>query len=58
MPALNFSGTLTLDYTITDSIGGTSSSVITVLVTNIPPVANPDNYTVPENSTNTADAAA
>ena len=51
-PALNFLGTLTLNYTIIDNVGGTNSSYVTVLVTNIPPVANPDNYAVRENSTN------
>ena len=49
-PALNFLGTATIGYTITDGIGGTNSSIITVLVTNVPPLANPDNYTVGENT--------
>ncbi len=53
IPATNFLGTLTLNYTISDNVGGTNSSTVTVLVTNIPPVANPDSYTVLENSTNT-----
>jgi large repetitive protein len=52
-PATNYLGTLTLTYTIIDGIGGTNSSVVTVTVTNIPPLANPDGYTVLENSTNT-----
>jgi uncharacterized repeat protein (TIGR01451 family) len=52
-PATNYLGTLTLTYTITDNVGGTNSSYVTVLVTNIPPLANPDSYTVAENSTNT-----
>ena len=52
-PAANYRGTLTLDYSIVDNIGGTNSSFVTVLVTNIPPIANPDSYTVPQNSTNT-----
>jgi uncharacterized repeat protein (TIGR01451 family) len=52
-PAQNYLGTLTLNYIITDNVGGTNSSHITVLVTNIPPLANPDSYTVTENSTNT-----
>ena len=51
-PANNFLGTATLGYTITDNVGGTSSSFISVLVTNIPPVANPDSYAVTENMTN------
>ena len=46
----NFFGTATIGYTITDGIGGTNSSLITVTVTNVPPLANPDNYTVAENS--------
>src|SRR5581483_1430623 len=52
-PATNFVGTLTMDYTVSDGIGGTNSSTITVTVTNVPPVANPDSYTVSENTTNT-----
>ena len=52
-PANNFLGTATIGYTITDNVGGTNNSVITVTVTNVPPVANPDNYAVSENSTNT-----
>lgn len=49
-PAANFTGTATLSYTVTDNAGGTNYSQITVLVTNMPPVANPDFYTVAENS--------
>ena len=52
-PALNYRGPLTLNYTITDGIGGTNSSYVNVLVTNIPPLANPDVYSMAENSTNT-----
>ena len=52
-PALNFVGVATIGYTITDNIGGTNSSFITITVTNVPPVANPDSYAVSENSTNT-----
>ncbi len=52
-PTTNFLGTATIGYVITDGIGGTNSSVITVTVTNIPPLANPDGYTVLQNSTNT-----
>jgi uncharacterized repeat protein (TIGR01451 family) len=51
-PAANYRGALTLNYSITDSIGGTNSSFVTVLVTNIPPLANSDVYTVAENTTN------
>ncbi|MDR3460205.1 MAG: Ig-like domain-containing protein [Verrucomicrobiae bacterium] len=49
-PATNFTGTATISYTVTDNAGGTNASFITILVTNIPPAANPDFYTVAENS--------
>ncbi len=49
-PTLNFIGVATIGYTITDNVGGTNSTVITVLVTNVPPVANPDVYSIAENS--------
>ena len=52
-PTLNFLGTATIGYTITDGIGGTNSSLVTILVTNIPPVANPDVYSMTANTTNT-----
>jgi uncharacterized repeat protein (TIGR01451 family) len=52
-PATNFIGTATFGYTITDGFGGTNSALINVVVTNRPPLANPDNYGVGENSTNT-----
>jgi uncharacterized repeat protein (TIGR01451 family) len=52
-PSANYLGMLTLNYSITDGIGGTNNSFVTVLVTNIPPLANPDAYTVAENTTNT-----
>ncbi len=51
-PTLNFLGTATIGYVITDGIGGTNSSVITIVITNVPPVANPDAYSVAENTTN------
>ena len=51
-PASNFVGTATIGYTITDNVGGTNSSLITVTVTNRPPVANPDSYSMAENTTN------
>jgi Bacterial Ig domain len=50
-PTNNFVGTANVGYTITDGFGGTSSAVIAVAVTNIPPQANPDTYTVLEYST-------
>ncbi len=49
-PATNFAGIATIGYTATDGIGGTNSSTITVTVTNNPPVANPDAYSVNKNS--------
>ncbi|HTB85261.1 MAG TPA: choice-of-anchor tandem repeat GloVer-containing protein [Candidatus Sulfotelmatobacter sp.] len=49
-PTTNFTGTATISYTVTDNAGGTNTSFITILVTNIPPVANPDFYSVAENS--------
>lgn len=51
-PAVNFIGTATIGYTIQDNLGNTNSSTLTVTVTNIPPLANPDSYTVLENSAN------
>ena len=53
IPATNFLGTATIGYTITDNVGGTNTGLITITVTNIPPLANPDTYTVNENTTNT-----
>ena len=52
VPATNFIGTATIGYAVTDGIGGTNSTLITVAVTNRPPVANPDSYSVAENTTN------
>lgn len=51
LPATNFTGSATLAYTFTDGSGQTNTSLIALLVTNIPPVANPDSATVAENST-------
>ena len=53
VPTLNFIGVATIGYTITDNIGGTNSSIITITVTNLPPLANPDFYSMAENTTNT-----
>ena len=36
-PTTDFSGTATINYTITDALGGMSSSTILVSVTNVPP---------------------
>ena len=51
-PTANFAGVTNIGYTITDGFGGTSSSTIAVTVTNNPPQANPDSYSVVENSVN------
>jgi uncharacterized repeat protein (TIGR03803 family) len=40
-PATNFTGTATISYTVTNNAGGTNTSLITVLVTKVPPVAGP-----------------
>ena len=45
-PTANFTGTATVYYTVTDNAGSTNHSSITVLVTNVPPVANLDFYTI------------
>jgi VCBS repeat-containing protein len=49
-PALNFSGTAVLSYTITDGQGGTNSAFITVTVGDTAPVANNDAYTTAEDT--------
>ena len=36
-PTTDFTGAATINYTITDSLGGSSSSVISISVTNVPP---------------------
>jgi hypothetical protein len=51
-PVSNYLGASTIGYTITDDVGNTSSSTITVMITNIPPLANPVGYTVASNSVN------
>ena len=51
-PALNFLGTLTLITRLLTTSAARTVLIVTMLVTNIPPVANPDNYAVRENSTN------
>lgn len=51
-PVNDFIGTATIGYTIMDDMGEMSNAVISVIVTNIPPLANPDTYSVPENSVN------
>jgi uncharacterized repeat protein (TIGR01451 family) len=53
VPAINFLGVARIDYTITDSVGGTNSTTATIVVTNLPPLANPDFYSMGKNSTNT-----
>jgi uncharacterized protein (TIGR03382 family) len=51
-PAANFRGTTTFNYTISDGNGGTDTATVTVQVTNNPPTANPDSFTVAEDSGN------
>src|ERR1039457_4122279 len=50
VPTLNFVGMATIGYTITDNVGGTNNSVITVNVTNLPPVAFGQSGTTTENT--------
>ena len=50
VPTLNFVGVATIGYTITDNVGGTNSSVITVTVTNVAPVANAQSVSTPQNT--------
>ncbi|HTX20310.1 MAG TPA: Ig-like domain-containing protein, partial [Candidatus Aquilonibacter sp.] len=52
VPTSNFIGAATIGYTIMNNIGESSSSTITVTVTNVPPLANPDSVTVAPNSVN------
>jgi uncharacterized protein (TIGR03382 family) len=51
-PAPEFNGTATFTYTISDGNGGTATATVTVTVTpvNDPPTANPDSFTVAEDS--------
>ncbi len=49
-PAANFIGTTTIGYLIDDGAGGTAFGLITVTVTNRPPVANDDAVTTPEDT--------
>jgi uncharacterized repeat protein (TIGR01451 family) len=50
-PTTNFEGTATIGYTIIDGFGGTNSALITVSVTNRPPVAVNDTVTTIPNFT-------
>jgi len=51
-PALNFTGTDSFTYTISDGNGGTDTAIVTVTVTSInhPPVAVDDNATTPQDT--------
>jgi uncharacterized repeat protein (TIGR01451 family) len=51
LPATNFIGTNVLQYTIQDVFGATANGTITAIVTNLPPVATNDFYSVLENGT-------
>ncbi|WP_068604245.1 Ig-like domain-containing protein [Paenibacillus swuensis] len=48
-PNLNFIGTDTFTVTISDGLGGTATSVVTVTVFNQPPITNNLNISTPEN---------
>ncbi len=52
-PALNFNGTATFAYTVSDGNGGTSTAnqIINVAAVNDAPIANPDVNTTPEEQT-------
>jgi len=47
-PAAGFLGTATFNYTIKNSVGLTSSSTVTVVVTSLAPVATPSSVSTPE----------
>src|SRR5205814_2194972 len=51
-PPTNFTGTVTINYTITDPSNATASATITVtvLLNNRAPVANADSYTLGKNT--------
>jgi hypothetical protein len=53
-PAANFSGPVTINYTINDGTGRTASATVSVTVRSVndPPVANNDTATVAEDSSN------
>jgi len=48
-PATNFIGTATIGYSIADGAGGTSSALITISITNRPPLAVNDSGSTPKN---------
>ena len=54
-PVSNFTGTVTVEYTITDGEGGTDNATATVTVTPVtdPPVAEDDTVTVDEDTIDT-----
>ena len=49
-PTTGFSGIATVGYTITDGFGGTNSALITITVSNRPPVANAQSTSTPFNT--------
>jgi len=49
MPTNNFTGTAFIGYTISDGFGGTDTALITINVTNRPPVATNDSASTPKN---------
>ena len=54
-PNLGYTGTDLFTYIITDGVGSSNSTTVSIIVTNTndSPVANPDNYTVVEDSIGT-----
>jgi uncharacterized protein (TIGR03382 family) len=52
-PAAGFRGTTTFNYTLSDGNGGTDTATVTVAVTNNPPTAGNDSFSVAEDSLNT-----
>jgi uncharacterized repeat protein (TIGR01451 family) len=49
-PHTNFIGTATIGYIIIDNVGGTNASLVTVTVTNRPPIANGQSVTTTANT--------
>ena len=52
-PNANVIGTDTFTYTVQNTQGGTDTATITITITNRPPVANPDSYSVKVNQQTT-----
>ena len=52
-PATNYIGTETFTYIIEDTFGNTASALVTITITNSPPVASPDTYPITVNTVST-----